>query len=169
MFKRLTELSNCRQIGLNAFRLRPMNMDGNGRGPAVEPGGGEPPSLWKTYRCSRPLNQPGSKEPCSGEKCHEYLCASKNGKIVCVGLSHADNGIPWLPDWVAGPGVNNKADQYNEENCSEVSSSPCINKCVNKKFKEPLPIYGYGPQGTDCHEWAGDTLDACEKECKGAG
>ena len=150
-----------------AAQRAPKLVDGNGRGP----GGSEEPSqnTGKTYRCTRPLKQPGSKEPCSGELCHEYLCADKNGNMRCWGLNPSKNILPGMPGWVLSPGVNNRDDQYHPENCTEVSSNFCMSKCVRKKFDpENPPLYGYGPQGTDCHEWADDTIATCEKKCKGA-
>jgi hypothetical protein len=87
----------------------------------------------------------------------------KNGRMSCMGLNPSGSLF-------RSPGINNDADTYHAENCSEVSSDFCMAKCVKNRFppKTPLPVYGYGPQGTDCHEWAGDVLHECQKICKTA-
>ncbi|MFY9553129.1 MAG: discoidin domain-containing protein [Blastocatellia bacterium] len=128
-------------------------------------GGAGPDYSGKVYRCTRPLGKAGSKIPCNGEFCHEYLCVDENGKKECWGQNPSSGSIPGLPGAVLSPGVNNPADVYHPENCKSVSSNACISSCVKQKFKEKLPIYGYGPQGTDCHEWVDDTLAACKTQC----
>jgi hypothetical protein len=85
----------------------------------------------------------------------------KKGNIECVGLNPPSSGD--------GPGVNNPADVYHAENCSEVSSDSCMAKCARRKFHEPMPPYSSIGQGSgiNCHGWNGEVLSDCKAECRG--
>jgi len=46
-----------------------------------------------------------------------------------------------------------------------VDSSKCVDNCMVKHINDPSrPTYGI-PFGTDCQEWADDTLSTCQAEC----
>jgi len=96
----------------------------------------------KVYRCKRPLGgKPGDTNQRNGPDIwgnpfyHEYVCVERDGKIICKGLN------PSGSIWKRTPGRNNPGDVYNAENCEEIPSDDCLDKCLLKKLDDPLPDY----------------------------
>ena len=94
---------------------------------------------------------------------HQFLCVNHaGGPYTCGGQDQ--RGEKWY-DPVHGPGKKSN-DEYNENTCDQVEpDNTCIEECVIRKAAEDRPSYGI-PFGTDCQEWADDTLEECRQECK---
>jgi RHS repeat-associated protein len=122
-----------------------------------------------TYMCTAPLHALGGTGSKSGPDkfgnplYHQYICITdKKRNTICGGQ---DQRGKERMDPVYGPGKPSN-DSYNSKNCESVQpDNSCIEQCLKNKFKEPRPTYGIGPQGTDCQEWADDTLEICQKKC----
>lgn len=59
-------------------------------------------------------------------------------------------------------------DYYDPTSCDLVDDDKdqCYERCVDRALRFPPPMmYGIGPQGTDCQEYARDTNNSCKKEC----
>jgi len=117
------------------------------------------PTGLKTYDCTAPLH---AAPWAYGAPLlyHEYLCVvGADGKETCVGQDREGNGF-WSP---GKPSNDTKAGG----DCKEVEpDNSCIEQCILTEGAAPRPRYGIGPQGTDCQEWADDTLSKCRKQCK---
>jgi RHS repeat-associated protein len=127
----------------------------------------------KAWYCQRPLCPEGTN--CTtGERGmpllnHQYLCATRlDGSIECAGqtsdkpFDFTSPGRPTRPD----------EDSYNENTCVEVDDDEnrCVEACMLTNFKKPRPTYApIGPQGTNCKEWASDTLWGCKAHCRRPG
>jgi RHS repeat-associated protein len=124
----------------------------------------------KVWKCTRPVNKkPGeSYLPIYN---HQYICMTgKDGKPVCRGITYTKYkpliGSP------ARYSKDNEDDYFNDKACEEVEVGrewypSCTEKCLEKKFKEPLNFtWAIRPGATDCREWTRDTLNSCISECK---
>ncbi|HHL45989.1 MAG TPA: RHS repeat protein [Gammaproteobacteria bacterium] len=118
----------------------------------------------KTLMCTKPLDAMGGDGTRSGPDIwgnplyHQYICV-KNGKTtVCGGQDRKDG--PW------GPGKPSN-DKYDPKRCEEEEpDNACIETCLISEFGKPRPYYGLFGPGTNCQEWADDTLSKCRKQCK---
>jgi len=124
----------------------------------------------KAWYCQRPLC-PAGTNCTTGERGppvmnHQYLCVTRwDGSIECGGQTSESPspkpspGRPTRPD----------EDQYNENSCDVVYErydERCLEECLLNKFRAPRLTYAVpGPQGTDCQEWARDTLMSCKAAC----
>lgn len=122
----------------------------------------------ETYMCRKPLHSLGGEGERTGVDLwgnplyHEYLCVTgTRTKATCGGQDRSGSAI-------SSPGTPSK-DNFGDGTCSAEPKNKCVDKCVVRKVSNPKrPQYGIGPQGTDCQEWAEDTLSECQAQCKGA-
>jgi RHS repeat-associated protein len=118
----------------------------------------------ETLMCRTALHALGGKGERSGPDVwgnplyHQFLCIP-NGKggYSCGGQDRRKG--PW------GPGKPS-TDEFTPKQCEKVEpDNKCIEQCLLKKFGEKRPNYGLVGVGTNCQEWADDSLDDCRKEC----
>jgi len=90
---------------------------------------------------------------------HKFLCVSDGkGGYTCGGQDRQEG--PWSPGQPSD-------DSFKPDQCKKVEpDDDCIEKCLRRKFAGPRPTYGLFGPGTNCQEWADDTLSDCRKECK---
>ncbi|WP_306524235.1 RHS repeat-associated core domain-containing protein [Dokdonella sp.] len=114
------------------------------------------------WECRRPLGKPpGTKGPAVFN--HQYLCVTRtDGTIECGSQTTDGNGLfspgrPTRPD----------EDYYNEGSCEKVDDDKdrCYERCVLHNFQKKRPVYGIGPQGTDCQEWSDTVNVGCKLFC----
>jgi len=126
------------------------------------------------YLCERPVNGlPGDNRTLM---MHEFPCVDDaNGKMVCS--STTPTGDFFGPYGKGSPG---RATDYRDGDyfpddpkkaakaCKLVNDDDnrCYENCMLKKFAEPRPQFSYGPRGTDCQEWTGDSHSSCSAQCK---
>jgi RHS repeat-associated protein len=117
------------------------------------------PTGLKTYECTAPLHVAPKLYHKVPLMYHEYLCVvGPDGKPVCVGQDRSGNAA-WSPGKPSD-------DTMEAGQCKEKDpDNQCIEQCILAEGAKPRPRYGIGPQGTDCQEWADDTLSKCEKQC----
>ena len=116
----------------------------------------DPTGLYQV--CTRPLSGFGSE---MGPVYHQYLCA--NG--VCGG--QAPSGSGW-----GSPGTdsNDGAPGSTGVSCKEGpnDNEDCMDKCIAGAIGGPRPYYRWhGAGGTNCKEWANDTVARCAAQCRG--
>jgi len=119
----------------------------------------------KTWMCEKPLDALGGEGTKSGPDMwgnpfyHQYICVGNEDSPICGGQS--SGGKPY------GPGKPSD-DKYNPDRCKEKEpDNDCLEKCIQKKIQNPKrPYYGLIGPGTNCQEWADETLAKCRKECK---
>jgi RHS repeat-associated protein len=91
---------------------------------------------------------------------HQYICVSRSGeKDVCGGQS---GGGHWK-----GPGQPS-TDHYALYRCERVhDDNECLDKCLAVAINDKKrPYYNlFGVMGTNCQEWADDTMARCEQKC----
>ena len=118
------------------------------------------PTGLKTYECTAPLHAAPKLYNKVPLMYHEYLCVvGKDGKPVCVGQDREGSAF-----WSKGKPSD---DNMSRGKCEQKEpDNQCIEQCILAEGAKPRPRYGIGPQGTDCQEWADDTLNKCQKQCK---
>ena len=128
------------------------------------------PSGLKTHMCVAPLHalthkfgeEVSTKAMAVPTLYHQYLCVTDKAGVVTCGGQDQRGKEPTDALW--GPGVPSQ-DSFNPERCEEKEpDNECIEKCLIDKFAGPRPTYGI-PLGTDCQEWAHDTLNECRFTC----
>lgn len=127
------------------------------------------PSGLVTYDCKKPLdalggtgdpeNQRNGPDVPGNKLYHEYLCVVQGEHIICGGQSQAE-GKPY------GPGAPSK-DEFSDYRCKPIrDDDTCYEDCIASAILDPSrPDYGLLGPGTNCQEWAGSTLKACQKAC----
>ncbi len=122
----------------------------------------------ETYMCTSPLQALGGKGSRSGPDIpgnpfyHQYLCINNGEVTTCGGQTRDPAKNPLFPS----PGEPSK-DQFEPEQCEQVEpDNQCLENCLKNQFQLPRPPYALGPLGTDCQEWANDTLANCQQQCK---
>lgn len=84
---------------------------------------------------------------------HSYLCVSTSSGIVCGGQT-SDN--------LYGTGSNDNISVYRPSLCSAVSRDSAVARCVLGRLADPnRPQYGVVGPGTNCQEFAKETLASC--------
>lgn len=67
------------------------------------------------------------------------------------------------------PGLPSKpsGDYYNKDACEEIDDDKddCIEKCLEREWVKPRPLYDIDFPGTDCQEYSKDTFRKCKKQC----
>ena len=130
------------------------------------------PTGLKTFMCKAPLHALKDKYGQSKAKWamkklpaahHKYLCVPDGkGGMKCGGQDQ--RGKEWY-DPLTSSGQPSVGDEYDPENCEEKEpDDDCIEQCVTKRIDGSRPRYGI-PFGTDCQEWADDTLSDCQLKC----
>jgi RHS repeat-associated protein len=117
------------------------------------------PTGLKTYECTAPLHAAPKLYHKLPLMYHAYLCVvGQDGKPVCVGQDRSGSAV-WSPGKPSD-------DTMEGGQCKQKDpDDQCIEQCILAEGAKPRPQYGIGPQGTDCQEWADDTLSKCEKQC----
>jgi hypothetical protein len=93
---------------------------------------------------------------------HQYLCVPDgNGGMKCGGQDQRGEK-PTDPLWSPGKPSN---DTFSGDLCKKVvDDNKCIELCVSRALDGPRPTYGI-PLGTDCQEWAEQTVNTCKFQC----
>jgi RHS repeat-associated protein len=128
---------------------------------------GENPVNWfdptglATYQCKRKLKHFPFQ---AGPLYHQYVCVgnAKDG-YTCGGLAPTGGMLD-------SPGIV-ELDEYNSKKCREVrDDNPCIESCIAKKLKGPVPNYSVNlKHGENCQSYADEIEMECAVECKAKG
>jgi RHS repeat-associated protein len=120
----------------------------------------------KSWICTRPLGgKPGKKGGIFFN--HTYGCATDaNGNIVCNSTTAGGSGVGSF-FWSDGQSTSSDDDYYDSFSCYQMDDDKddCVEQCLLKKWDEPRPRYGVGPQGTDCQEYTHDAFGECMRRC----
>lgn len=127
-----------------------------------------------TYMCMKPLDfltqrgwdNTGKRtgvESIFNPAHHQYICV-KNGNVEVCGGQDLDRSKEILPGYGEGKPSN---DNYDPNRCEQIEPDrQCVEQCVIRKIQDPKrPFYGVLGPGTNCQEWAVDTIWDCRKEC----
>jgi RHS repeat-associated protein len=120
----------------------------------------------RAWRCRVPLHAiPGGTGQRTGPDIwgnplyHEYYCVGTiGGGIRCFGQDRAGGAWPWEP---GKPSDNT----FIPQNCEEIPSGDCFERCLESKGLQPRPWYGLCGPGTNCQEWAERQISECRKQC----
>ncbi|WP_438019234.1 RHS repeat-associated core domain-containing protein [Sorangium sp. So ce315] len=128
------------------------------------------PSGLTTFTCRKPLDAIGGTGDLANQKngpdswdsdpfFHQYICILQRGETICGGQSSKDDEM-----W--GPGDPSK-DSFVDERCEEVESdNACLESCLATAIlSTERPDYGLIGPGTNCQEWADETLAKCRHYC----
>jgi len=121
-----------------------------------------------TFMCTKPLHSWGSfGQTIYGPSWynlfyHQFVCVTDSSGVIACGGQDRSGGpfnSPGKPSNDSWPTDGEKG------SCQNVDDSKCVDNCMVKHINDPSrPTYGI-PFGTDCQEWADDTLSTCQAEC----
>jgi RHS repeat-associated protein len=115
------------------------------------------------YRCRRPLGGRGGitrRQERTGYH-HEYYCVTSGGVTRCCGQTTDGPGY--------GPGRPTRPDEgdvLDPEQCTEIPSTECQDRCLLTSCDNARPYYGFVGPGTNCQEWSAGTRNACAEDCR---
>lgn len=118
----------------------------------------------QSWYCRRPLGRPPGGRRVDPVFHHAYLCTTEeNGRISCGGQT--SNGGPWDQGRPTNP--NDEDDYFHPQACEQVDNDDnrCVEDCLLDRFGRPRPNYGIVGPGTNCQEWAKDSLTECRSQC----
>ncbi|WP_437967423.1 DNRLRE domain-containing protein [Sorangium sp. So ce260] len=127
------------------------------------------PSGLTTFTCRKPLDVIGGTDDSTNQRngwdvwgnplYHQYICVLQGDEMICGGQS-SQGGVAY------GPGKPSE-DDFHHERCEEVEpDNTCLESCLATAILSPeRPDYGVIGPGTNCQEWADDTLEECRDYC----
>ena len=122
-----------------------------------------------TFICRRPL---GETNPQPGETGfpnpahHTYVCVVNGDSATCGGQTTTGGGLFGKLFSPGRPTTPDEGDIFDKSRCDEqVGDEECVDRCVLRRMGEPRPFYGAIGPGTNCQEWAGETLTKCLAKC----
>jgi len=122
------------------------------------------PSGRATFMCTARLHSwPSAYNPSWYNRFyHQFVCVTDStGVLACGGRDRTGSafGSPGKPSRDSWPTDGNGT-------CSLVDFRNCVDDCMlGPILSDERPYYAIGPQGTDCQEWADDTLQSCQEQC----
>jgi RHS repeat-associated protein len=87
---------------------------------------------------------------------HEYLCVTIDGVTTCGGQDRS--GGPWSPG-------KPSSDTRGGGMCKSGGDDRCVDQCIYEAFGKARPQYGLIGPGTNCQEWAEETVERCKSAC----
>jgi RHS repeat-associated protein len=139
-----------------------------GKDPNLDPINGRDLTGLETYVCRKPLDALGGTDDPTNQRngpdmwgnplYHQYICVVQGNNVICGGQS--GGGKPY------GSGAPSR-DSFGDNRCEpEQDDNTCLESRLASKILSPSrPYYGLVGPGTNCQEWADDTMSQCKSQC----